>query len=555
MKLSMKLFAFLVIFLAMITMSLGVALSAGTPVVSPGSDATAVHLGSLRYRELATGNDAEVFLGVPDLGDGTRRTQTDLTWGTSNTITFTFDPVLDKLTTTVDNGTTDWVLDYQNYSSNVRNLVYAGNQAAADEALSKLNYMQINVRLGEGTPAQLSLDDVYLDGNLLGDFAGVIHETIVWQVNDYDLNSGFTLTGVLNLTNITSPSGELNKVDINFGYVNTDIFPPTISNVAAAPNPQSAGGNITLTATIDDTGNGGSIILSADYRLDAGAWTPMSASDGTFNSPTENVTADLDAPATDGPYTLCVRGTDSANNTSSEQCTTLEVDSVGPLTSAVAVDPQKIGTGVSVDLTAAVDDSTTGGSDIQSAEYSLNGVDWTAMAAQDSNFDSAIEIVVASFPSPNSHGDVNVCVRGTDAAVNTGAQSCTTLTVDSLGPLTSAVLLDPNPVDPFALVTISAGVDDTTSGNSNISSAEYQVAGGAWIPVAAQDSIFDSPSEAVTAQFAAPQSSVPIEICVRGRDTYGNTGSSYCGSLEVTGSPTAPPPLYLPILVSNYTNP
>jgi hypothetical protein len=359
----------------------------------------------------------------------------------------------------------------------------------------------------------------------------------------------------LNLTNITSPSGELNKVDINFGYVNTDIFPPTISNVAAAPNPQSAGGNITLTATIDDTGNGGSIILSADYRLDAGAWTPMSASDGTFNSPTENVTADLDAPATDGPYTLCVRGTDSANNTSSEQCTTLEIDSVGTLTSAVAVDPQKIGTSVSVDLTAAVDDSTTGGSDIQSAEYSLNGVDWSPMEAEDSNFDSAIEIVVASFPSPNSHGDVNVCVRGTDAAVNTGAQSCTTLTVDSLGPLTSAVLLDPNPVDPFALVTISAGVDDTTSGNSNISSAEYQVAGGAWIPVAAQDSIFDSPSEAVTAQFAAPQSSVPIEICVRGRDTYGNTGSSYCGSLEVTGSPTAPPPLYLPILVSNYTNP
>ncbi|MCJ7536555.1 MAG: hypothetical protein MUO57_13585 [Anaerolineales bacterium] len=555
MKLPFKIIILFTLSLALVTMSLGVAFSAGTPVITPGYEPDAFHLGGVSYRELATGGEKEVYLGVPDLGDAARRTQTDLTWGTSNTITFTFDPVLDKLTTTVDNGTTDWELDYQNYSSNVRDLVYAGNQAAADEALSKLNYMQINVRLGEGTPAQLSLDDVYLDGTLLGNFPGVHHGTQSWHVGNYDLYSGFILTGVLNLTGIASPSGELNKVEITFGYVNTDTLPPSVSNVVATPNPQTGSGNITLTATIDDTGNGGSIILSADYRLDAGAWTPMSASDGTFNSPTENVTADLDAPATDGPYTLCVRGTDSANNTSSEQCTTLEVDSVGPLTSAVAVDPQKIGTGVSVDLTAAVDDSTTGGSDIQSAEYSLNGVDWTAMAAQDSNFDSATEIVVASFPSPNSHGDVNVCVRGTDAAVNTGAQSCTTLTVDSLGPLTSAVLLDPNPVDPFALVTISADVDDSTSGNSNISSAEYQVAGGAWIPMAAQDSSFDAPSEAVTAQFSAPQSSVPIEICVRGRDTYGNTGSSYCGSLEVTGSPTAPPPLYLPILVSNYTNP
>ncbi len=77
MKLSLKLFSFVVLSLALITMTLGVALSAGTPVVTPGSDPTAVHLGGVRYRELATGNDAEVYLGIPDLGDAGRRTETE----------------------------------------------------------------------------------------------------------------------------------------------------------------------------------------------------------------------------------------------------------------------------------------------------------------------------------------------------------------------------------------------------------------------------------------------------------------------------------------------
>ena len=555
MKLSLKLLSFVVLSLALITMTLGVALSAGPPVVTPGNDPDALHLGGVRYRELATGGEHEVFLGVPDLGDEIRRTQTDLTWGTSNTITFSYDPVLDKLTTTVNNGTTDWTLDYLNFSSNVRDLVYGGNQAIADEALDKLDYMQINTTLREGSPAQLSLDDVYLDGNLLGNFAGIHHGTQSWHVDGYDISAGFTLSGTLNLTDITSPSGELNKVDITFGYINTDVFAPTVSNVTAAPNPQTGGGSVTLTATVDDSSSGDSIIQSAEYKLGTGSWTPMSAADGTFDSPTENVTAVLAAPVVDGPYDLCVRGTDSANNTSAGQCITLNVDSLGPLTSAVAVAPLKTGGGVNVDLTATVDDSTMGGSDIQSAAFSINGVDWSAMAAQDGTFDSPSEAVSASFPSPAVHSDVNVCVRGMDAAGNTGSQSCTTLTVDSQGPLTSNVLLDPNPADALAQVTLTADIDDSTTGNSNLASAEYQVAGGAWSPMQAQDGTFDSPFEAVTIQFSAPDSPPTVEICVRGSDIFGNTGAAGCEHLEITGTPAGPAPLYLPILIRNYTSP
>jgi hypothetical protein len=301
---------------------------------------------------------------------------------------------------------------------------------------------------------------------------------------------------------------------------------------------------------VDDSTSGGSNIQSADYKIDAGAWTPMSAADGTFDSPTENVTAVLLAPTPDGPYSLCVRGTDSTNNTSTEQCTALNVDSQGPLTSAVLVDPVKTGGGASVDLTATVDDSTTGGSDIQSAQYSTNGVDWATMDAQDGSFDSASEAVTATFLSLSSSGVVNVCVRGTDAAGNTGSQACTTLTVDSDGPLTSSVALDPNPADEGAQVTLTASVDDTTTGNSTLTSAEYQVDGSTWSPMQASNGTFDSPLEQVTAQFTAPQGPTSVEVCVQGSDVFGNTGSAACEQLEIN-APEGPSPVYLPIAVRN----
>ena len=553
MKLSWKVFSLLVLSIVLIGMSIGVAF-AGPPVVSPGTDPSAVLLGGVRYRELATGNDPEVFIGVPDLGDAARRTGADLTWSSSNAITFTYNPLLDKLTTTVDNGTSDWTVEYLNYADNVRDLVFGGSQALADEALGKLNYMQIDIRLQEGSPAQASLDDVYLDTNLLGSFSGVNKTTVSWQVNGYDLSSGFTLTGTLNLANVTSPSAELNKVDITIGNVNADVFNPTVSNVVSTPNMQTGGGSVTLTATVDDSGSGGSIIQSADYSLDSGAWTPMSAVDGAFDSQTEDVTADLLVPAVDGAYGLCVRGTDSANNTSTEQCTTLYVDSQGPLTSSVLVDPVKTGVGASVDLTAIVDDTTTGGLNIQSAEYSTNGVDWTAMTAQDGNFDSATEVVTAALLSPDTSGDVNVCVRGTDAAGNTGAHTCTTLNVDAEGPSTDTIVMTPNPADPGEIVTLTATVSDSTTGNSSIASAAYQVDGGAWTPMLAVDGVFDSPTEQVTAQFTAPAGPATVSILVRGTDAFANDGDPLEDLLEVN-APPAPPPLYLPIAVKNFSTP
>lgn len=101
-------------------------------------------------------------------------------------------------------------------------------------------------------------------------------------------------------------------------------------------------------------------------------------------------------------------------------------DLVGPITSNVAVAPNPATINTSVTVTATVDDSTTGAAVIQSAEYNVNGGDWTAMSAADGAFDAAAENVTATFALTLA-GDNAVCVRGTDALNNVGAETCTTV--------------------------------------------------------------------------------------------------------------------------------
>jgi hypothetical protein len=104
-----------------------------------------------------------------------------------------------------------------------------------------------------------------------------------------------------------------------------------------------------------------------------------------------------------------------------------EADTLGPITSGVAVAPNPATINTPVTVTATVDDTTTGGSNIQSAEYSLNGGTWSMMSATDGAFDTVMENVTATFTVTQT-GSTEVCVRGTDAAGNVGESACTTLT-------------------------------------------------------------------------------------------------------------------------------
>ena len=105
---------------------------------------------------------------------------------------------------------------------------------------------------------------------------------------------------------------------------------PVTSNVSADPDPTNGADSVTLTADIDDSTTGNSDIATAEYFIDNvganGTGMSMNPSDGTFDSPVEGVTADINVSGwTAGSYTLYVHGNDSAGNWGATEQVILEV--------------------------------------------------------------------------------------------------------------------------------------------------------------------------------------------------------------------------------------
>jgi len=106
---------------------------------------------------------------------------------------------------------------------------------------------------------------------------------------------------------------------VNVAPAVVDTTGPAVSGTAVTPNPTNGAAGVTLTATADDTATGGSSIAAAEYFIDtlgaAGTGTPMSASDGSFNSATEGVSANVGVSALAlGTHDIYVRARDSAGN-------------------------------------------------------------------------------------------------------------------------------------------------------------------------------------------------------------------------------------------------
>jgi hypothetical protein len=100
------------------------------------------------------------------------------------------------------------------------------------------------------------------------------------------------------------------------GPLARDITPSTV-----AINTQ-----FTIAAVVDDTNFGGTVIASAEYQLDDGSWTAMSAADNAFyDEVVEEVEASHAGYAETGIHKICVRGTDAAGNTGIEECSLLAV--------------------------------------------------------------------------------------------------------------------------------------------------------------------------------------------------------------------------------------
>ena len=103
-------------------------------------------------------------------------------------------------------------------------------------------------------------------------------------------------------------------------------------------------------------------------------------------------------------------------------------DTTPPIVSNVAISPNPVAVSTNSTLTATVDDSTTGGSNIASAYYSIDSGAPSQMLLNPS---TAVVMTQASAGlAPFSQSSVyNVCVHGTDSAGNTSADTCVLLPV------------------------------------------------------------------------------------------------------------------------------
>ena len=122
-------------------------------------------------------------------------------------------------------------------------------------------------------------------------------------------------------------------------------------------------------------------------------------------------------------------GNGENNEVTGEALWGISVAQPGPITTNVIAYPNPVAAGSSVSLTANIDNSSTGCSDIDSAEYSLDGGGWILMNAADGNFDAEAEDVEKYFAAPSQPSIYDVCVRGTDVVGTIGDHVCIMLVV------------------------------------------------------------------------------------------------------------------------------
>ena len=150
-----------------------------------------------------------------------------------------------------------------------------------------------------------------------------------------------------------------------------DTTAPTTSAVNAVPNPTDGAASVTVTAMVADSGTPLGTIASAQYRIDGGTPGAMSASDGTFNSATEGVTANVSVSSlADGPHTVEVRGTDIAGN----------VGAWAALAGGLSKTPPPAGA-VQATLTIGAGALTNSAQNVPFGYVSLTGSDQTVNAA------------------------------------------------------------------------------------------------------------------------------------------------------------------------------
>jgi hypothetical protein len=210
------------------------------------------------------------------------------------------------------------------------------------------------------------------------------------------------------------------------------------TTVALDPNPVDGTTDVTITATADDSSNGGATVTDAEAYVDAPCpgVSPTSMSLDGAAGVTSVFTATVAAGLSEGEHAVRVRSQDDLGNWGACTEATLTVDRTGAVASGAQASPGTVAATSPVTLTATTTDPTSAGvhSTVAAAEWSVDAVatpgNGDAMAAADGSFDEASEDVTATVNvSTLPAGPHTLWVRARDSVGNWGDPTSTTVTI------------------------------------------------------------------------------------------------------------------------------
>ncbi|MCB0908833.1 MAG: multicopper oxidase domain-containing protein [Nocardioidaceae bacterium] len=363
----------------------------------------------------------------------------------------------------------------------------------------------------------------------------------------------YDASGLLHNNRTGIQGGMFTTIDVTNAPASGDTLGPVLSDVLYD--------GATLTAVADDTGRGDAAIAGVEFYLDdvtvAGA--AMAAHDGAFDAVSEQ--ADASVAIGSGQHALYVRAQDGNGNwgpLSSVLAT--GADPGGPTTLSPTLAPAITNGDDAIDITATADDTASGNSHIQAAEYFIDtvgtdGLGETMTVNADAPIASLDATIPASVIGTLAEGEHPVFIHAQDSQGNWGDAIAVNLVVDLTAPTTSGVQADPTPNNgtiPFSATVQAVRVSATTmtdaSGvtNTTISRAEAFIdtvgANGSGIPLLASDGFFNDQSEGGYADIPLATikalSNGTHTIYVHARDAAGNWGST--DSTTILVDKTAP---------------
>ncbi len=207
-----------------------------------------------------------------------------------------------------------------------------------------------------------------------------------------------------------------------------DYTAPRVSSIWLSPsNTPGMSEDITVHASANDWNRGDSIISSCYAEVDMnGTHIPMTADDGAYDEPYEDVSGDIGKLPV-GSHIVYVFCNDYYNNTGNDSRTFNVVDDLGPLALDLYITTIPSGFRYAVYAHAIGNDTNRGDSDISLCRARITWF-WRNMDADDGSYDEPVEEVNGNMGLYYA-GTYTLYVRCRDSAGNWGPTNTTTVTV------------------------------------------------------------------------------------------------------------------------------